>query len=302
MKGYLVTVVGDYFGMPRPNDRRREKFPYRIRVRVPKAEGALSLIKGKLLDRILRRNYSNYHAYRTHQLVSITNLDGSKVFGLTDPRLMDFNDLAEYVKNKKLPLKLELYTDLDYLRTMVHLAETNQSAFHIKQERLMQDVAEDMALAELNPEIYESLQPSETFETSEGKEERVEIPKDSALYREVQSNKATNVYKTIITQGEKVKPEIQADQTNEDIKARGSVNKVVDDADRSTLITENKPSQKVEKVYVAGRGYIPVDEFTEDFDRPEEKEFENYDPAGVNKAPEKGTAVVERELDLVDEL
>ncbi len=73
MEGFIVTIAGDYFGTSSGNERRREKFPYRIQVKVPKTEGALSIIKNKMLDKVLRRNYPNYFAYRTHQLVSITN-------------------------------------------------------------------------------------------------------------------------------------------------------------------------------------------------------------------------------------
>ncbi len=274
MEGYLVEVKGDYFGTASEYDRKREKYPYRITVKVPRPEGALSLIKNKLLDKVLRRNYSNYHSWRTHQLVSITNLDGSKVHGLTDPRLMDFNDLAAYVHKNNLPLKLELYTDLGYMRTMVYLAETNQHEFLIKQENLQREHAEDVALAKLNPEIY----GSQGSKPLEGIKEKHEKKVDNAIVKAfVDSAKKTN-----ILQGKASvpKPSDEGDMFTE----------YVADGSPSTLATEGKPkTQKVEKVYVKGEGFVNADNFEEDFTREYEKEYEVYEPHKVEQIGSEGS-------------
>ena len=278
MNGYLVVVEGDYFGSPRAGDRKKEKYPYRIQVKVPSPEGALSLIKNKLLDKVLRRNYANFYAYRTHQLVSITNLDGSKVYGLTDPRLMDFNDLAEYVKNKKLPLKLELYTDLGYFRTMVYLAETNQREFLIKQADLAKDSEEDKLLAELNPELMDTasqpLQPSVPSDI---------VPEPTGRVDNAESPESP-VRDTIITEAEQ--PVVDP----ENAKSKdGQLFQTVD-APASNMITEDKPqAQSVDKVYIPGKGFVDVDNFKEDFDKEDEKEFETYDPKGIGNPPESQT-------------
>ncbi len=282
MIGYLVVIEGDYFGSATV-DRRREKFPYRITVKVPSPIGALALIKGKLLDKVLRRNYPNYHSWRTHQLVSITNLDGSKVQGLTDPRLMDFNDLADYVRTHKLPLKLELYTDLGYFRTMVHLAETNRAKFLRKQSTLQTDCAEDKALAELNPEIYGASQGIQAFKDSPLPAKPVfydaaqRIDKVTTSPDEVPKTSSELEYygdkfdKTTIIQG---KPEVAKEAPQGDLFLTKTV-----DAPASPLLTENKlKPQNVEKVFVKGKGFVNADEFKEDFNREDEKEFEVYEP------------------------
>ncbi len=265
MEGYLVTVEGDYFGANTSGHRKREKFPYKIQVKVPTPEGALSLIKNKLLEKVLRRNYDNYFAYRTHQLVSITQLDGSKVYGLTDPRLMDFNDLAAYVEQNKLPLKLELYTDLGYFRTMVHLAQTNQREFLIKQATLAADSEEDRLLAELNPELDAPQAISPVNAVSQPNVDDTEKVVEEAT-RE-----------TIITEGEKATVEAKS--------ADGAMNMTVD-APASNLITEDRPdAQKVKKIYIPGKGFVDVDSFKEDFEREDEEEFEVYDPTNMTPAP-----------------
>ncbi len=291
MNGYLVIVEGDYFGRPVAGERKKDKFPYRVEVRVPKADGALSLIKNKLLDKVLSRNYDNYHAYRTHQLVSITNLDGSKVYGLTDPQMMDFNELADYVIQHKLPLKLELYTDLGYFRKMVGLAETNQKAFLLKQATLAVDSEEDRLLAELNPDLDKPAV------------HRLPNNIDKAVSSD---NKAAEVYarsvediepvgrETNITQGEiaKVDPEATLTKDGQHFQT------VVDPS--SNMITEDKPkTQEVKKVYIPGKGFVDVDDFKEDFDREDEKEFETYDPAGLNDP--SGTGGVHAEPDDIPE-
>ncbi len=272
MNGYLVVVEGDYFGSASEFDRKREKYPYRVTVKVPRPEGALSLIKNKLLDKVLRRNYANYHIWRTHQLVSITNLDGSKVPGLTDPRLMDFNDLAEYVRANDLPLKLELYTDLGYLRTMVYLAETNQHEFRIKQENLEREHKEDVELALLNPEVFSS----EGSQLLQGSDIRDNIAaKAMTPYPRKEAPSKRSKKTTIIERKEEI-PQIA------EVKA-GEVflNKTVD-APSSVLLTEDKPKvQKVEKVFVKGKGFVSADAFKEDFTREDEKEFEVYDPHNI---------------------
>ncbi len=275
MNGFLVTVEGDYFGAPRSGERKKEKFPYRIQVKVPTPEGALSLIKNKLLDKVLRRNYDNYFAYRTHQLVSITQVDGSKVYGLTDPRLMDFNDLAQYVKQNNLPLKLELYTDLGYFRTMVHLAQTNQREFLNKQATLQKDCEEDRLLAELNPEILNDAPAQSAVKT---------VNLEGEIVTAETANKDAVWDNTTIIQGERK----EAEQI---VQGEGVLNKVVSDP-ASNMLTEEQPAaQKVDKVYIPGKGFVDVNDFKEDFEKEDEKEFEVYDPTNITPDPsEEGSA------------
>ncbi len=261
MKGYLVTVEGDYIGSATEFDRKRQKFPYRIKVVVANPEGALSVIKNKLLGKALRRQYPNYHMWRTHQLVSIVNRDGSKVQGITNIRLMDFDDLADYVRKNKLPVKLELYTDLGYLRKMVFLAETNQHEFRIKQLNLEKDCEQNKQLRELNPDLYDTFDPA---------------PIETKVDAGAVSSELDSVHKTIVIEGEA--PAITATKTHSASNAPRATNNTP-----SILISEDKPAaQKVQKVFdgKTERFVNPAesDDFVEDFTKPEEEEFEVYSP------------------------
>lgn len=157
--GCLVTVEGHYFALAGSVDRKKVKKAYRIRVKVAAPEGALSVIKNKLLDRVLAKLYPDYHTYHTHEITGITDLQGQTLMGYTNVRIMNFNQIANYVKINNLPLKLELYTELDTLRTMVFLAETNAVEFERKQILLESEAKEDAILAELNPELFDRKKP-----------------------------------------------------------------------------------------------------------------------------------------------
>ena len=208
MVGCIVTIEGEYFALATDDGRKKNKKPYKIEARVKSPEGALSLIRNKLLNKILAKKYEDYHTFRTHQITKVTDLNGDSLIGYTNVRLMDFNQIANHVRQFKLPLKLELYTDLGTLRDMVFLAETNVKEFHIKQGQLAKEAAEDAVLAELNPDLFDG--------------EEIKTPEVGIL----------------------------------DIEAK-------------------TPAQKVEQVWVKGRGFVPITEFEEDFNRPEEAPYED---------------------------
>ncbi len=157
--GCLVTVEGAYFALAGRVDRKKVKKPYRIQVRVAAPEGALSVIKNKLLDKVLAKKYPDYHTYHTHEITEITDLKGQPLLGYTNVRIMNFNQIADYVRANNLPLKLELYTELDTLRTMVFLAETNEPEFYRKQIILESEAREDAVLALLNPDLFDIKRP-----------------------------------------------------------------------------------------------------------------------------------------------
>lgn len=211
INGCLVTVEGNYFALAGSVDRKKVKKPYKIKVKVASPEGALSVIKNKLLDKVLAKLYTDYHTYHTHEITELTDLQGNALMGYTNVRIMNFNQIANYIKVNNLPLKLELYTELDTLRTMVFLAETNKKEFVRKQALLEIEAKEDAILAELNPDLFDIRKP-------------ISVP----LVEEI--------------------PEIEPSK------------KVTD--------------QKVNQTWDAKKGrYIPVDEFEEDFNRPEEAPY-----------------------------
>lgn len=159
VNGCLVTVEGSYFALAGRVDRKKVKRPYKIQVKVAVPEGALSVIKNKLLDKVLAKKYPDYHTFHTHEITEITDLEGRALMGYSNVRIMNFNQIADYVRANNLPLKLELYTELDTLRTMVFLAETNEKEFIRKQIILEKDAKEDAVLADLNPDLFSKKNP-----------------------------------------------------------------------------------------------------------------------------------------------
>ncbi len=158
-QGCIVQVEGYYFALAAGVRGKKVKRPYKIQVRVASPDGALSVIKNKLLDRVLAKKYPDYHTYHTHEITELTNLSGEALMGYTNVRIMNFNQIADYVRHNNLPLKLELYTELDTLRTMVFLAETNAVEFERKQILLESEAREDAALAKLNPDLFDIAKP-----------------------------------------------------------------------------------------------------------------------------------------------
>ncbi len=238
LTGCLVTVEGNYFALAGSVDRKKVKKPYKITVRVAAPEGALSVIKNKLLDRCLAKRYNDYHTYHTHEITGFTDLQGNALMGYTNVRIMNFNQIAQYVRNNQLPLKLDLYTDLDTLRTMVFLAETNRKLFDTKQLVLEKEAIEDAQLAELNPDLFDSKHP-------------IKIPELTEVPTLEPSKKVTDQ---------------RVQQTWDDKK----------------------------------KCYVPIDEFEEDFERPEEA------PYGSNVDDEVGEDTLAQnppaEKKLIDEL
>ncbi len=224
--GCLVTVEGHYFALAGSVDRKKVKKPYKITVRVPAPEGALSVIKNKILDRALTKVHKDYHTYHTHEITGITDLNGNPLMGYSNVRIMNFNQIAQYVRVNNLPLKLELYTDLDTLRTMVFLAETNEKLFAIKQIVLEREAQEDSLLAALNPDLFDKAHP-------------IHVP--------------------IVTEVPNIEP----------------AKKVQDQRVQQTWDEKKK-------------AYVPVSEFEEDFDRPEEAPYETYSNGAVKGDDEVG--------------
>ncbi len=236
LNGCLVTVEGNYFALSDGTARKKIKKPYKIRVKVAAPEGALSIIKNKLLDKVLAKLYVDYHTYHTHEITGLTDLEGRELMGYTNIRIMNFNQIANYVTARQLPLKLELYTELDTLRTMVFLAETNVTEFHRKQILLEAEAKEDAALAALNPELFDKKHP-------------IAVPH--------------------VTEVPNIEP----------------TKKVVD--------------QKVDQTWDSKqKKYVPVDEFVEDFNRPEEA------PYGTKVDEEVGLSPIDqpKRVSLIDEL
>ena len=120
--GYEITVVGDYLaweGGSNIGAGKKVKRPYSIKVRLATLDAALSVIKQKLLDRMLRATYPDYADYLTHVIDHVEPL--SDDMPPPDNVLhMSYVQLVEVVRAKKLPLQpAEYMDDVSALRAAV---------------------------------------------------------------------------------------------------------------------------------------------------------------------------------------
>ncbi len=155
MEGYKVTVEGQYLVFASGDSKRKELRRYLIEVNVKKMEGALSVIKNKLLEPALRKKYSDYVSFRSHSITEIVPL--SKANANITPTLdtMGSEAMKQYIEDKDLPIRVDLYSDLPSLKKAIQDCEADEDSFLVTQDLLEDRVAEDNDLAELNPDVLE---------------------------------------------------------------------------------------------------------------------------------------------------
>ena len=158
-KGYLVKVRGEYFAAAAGN--RKILSIYELEVKLPSMDKALSVIKNKLLDKLLKLKYSDYINYRTHELVSF------KALGITEDlehlplHLQGREQLIKYIKKAKLPIDENIYIELGGLRKAVALCEADPKKYAETAIADRAEYEEDRKLQDLNPEIDPGVSVSE---------------------------------------------------------------------------------------------------------------------------------------------
>jgi DNA-binding protein YbaB len=157
-KGYAVTVEGLYM-VDGGHGRKSEKKKYKIVVNVAKyADDTLSIIKNRLLDSAVRKFDPNYKTYLTHSITGVQALGENAGEGvpnrLLTPDNMSVNQLVNYVRGKKLPVALHLYTgDILKFRQAISSCEADLKKFLAGQVALQEDFEVQKELQELNPEL-----------------------------------------------------------------------------------------------------------------------------------------------------
>ena len=73
-EGYSITVDGLYTVAATDAPGRKVKKNYSLTVVLPSLDSALSVIKNKLLDKMLRAKYPGYVTYLTHEIVDVKAL------------------------------------------------------------------------------------------------------------------------------------------------------------------------------------------------------------------------------------
>ena len=150
-RGFNVTVEGTYYA-PSPVLGKKAIKPYVIQVILPDMDCALSIIKNKLLNKVIIKSYPDYAGYRTYSITNVENLDGTPA-SLKDLSVREMNSeqIAEYVADKHLPVEIDAFPDLNDLRDAVRLAETDPEAFLVRQTEAKKDLKLNASLENLNP-------------------------------------------------------------------------------------------------------------------------------------------------------
>lgn len=163
-KGYALTVKGEYYAPAKEVPGKKTLKPYSVVINVTHLEGALSTIKNKALDTILRKRFSaeGYLGFRTHEIVEARPLGGAPES--MNLQYMDINALTRYIDSQRIPVDLSTNRPLESIRISVMdfaqnvdpSSEVSLSKFTVREEERVRDFKERAALAELNPELAEA--------------------------------------------------------------------------------------------------------------------------------------------------
>lgn len=150
LRGYAVTVEGEYLVASVEVQGKKNKVPYSITVNVPTLEGALSTIKNKLLDKMLKMKYPGYITFVTHEIVSAKPLTTD-----TPPpanvAYMGWSELVAHVRAEGIPVTPSDYGDnVKELRRAVVDAVLNPVGFKEREARRLLSIREDAELEALN--------------------------------------------------------------------------------------------------------------------------------------------------------
>lgn len=157
LRGYAVTVAGYYSAPSVDTPGRKVKCPYTLTVNLPSLEGALSTIKHKLLDKMLKMKYTNYVTFLTHEIVDVKPLTADTPES-NNVAYMSADALLSFIRHRNVPIDVNTPAydngrDIRGIRAAVVDFLTNPKDFGKREEKRLAAAIEDKALAALNPEI-----------------------------------------------------------------------------------------------------------------------------------------------------
>ena len=150
VRGYAITVEGDYAVASTEVPGKKMKKPYSITVNVPELEGALSVIKNKLLDKVLKMKYPGYLTFYTHEIVDTRPLTADTP-PAANVAYMSIDQLRNHVKSERFPIRIEDYgDDVKNLRAAVVDCVLNPQGFAEREAKRLASIKEDKELDALN--------------------------------------------------------------------------------------------------------------------------------------------------------
>ncbi|MCP4990968.1 MAG: hypothetical protein GY928_34455 [Colwellia sp.] len=153
LSGYKVKVEGEYIASTVSKGKVIQN--YSVEVNLPTMDCALSILKGKVLPKVLSKRYKDFVRLRSQHIMQATPF-GDVVPTKAVLWQMNEKTIHSYIKENSLPVKPHLYENLLALRTAVQLAEDDPDRFARKQGKLEKDFKVDSGLRALNPEFYDN--------------------------------------------------------------------------------------------------------------------------------------------------
>ena len=150
LKGYAVTVRGLYTVPATDSPGKKLKKEYEIVANVAELDGALSRIKNKLLDKMLRMKYPGYVTFLTHEITDVRAL-GADTPPADNVAYMNFEDLKAHIRRERAPINPSDYEgDIVGLRSAVVDFTLNPKGFEAREEKRLADRKETRELEALN--------------------------------------------------------------------------------------------------------------------------------------------------------
>lgn len=150
LAGYAVTVEGAYTVAATEAPGKKLEKSYSITVNLPSLDAALSVIKNKLLDKVLRLKYPGYITFLTHEIVNVKSLSANSRPS-NNVSYMDEPSLLAHIRAFDVPVSPEEYKgDLKGLRGAVVDFMLNPVGFPAREAKRLAERKEDQALERLN--------------------------------------------------------------------------------------------------------------------------------------------------------
>lgn len=150
-KGYRVTVEGNYYAPAKDAPGKKVVKPYKVEVNLPQLDGALSVIKSKLLPIVLPKKYADYLGFQTHAITGYEAIGGAPESNHLS--LMKRPQLEQFVAQNSVPLSPAEYADTEVLRAAVIDWTLNPKDFEKREAARQADRAETKKLLDMNPEL-----------------------------------------------------------------------------------------------------------------------------------------------------
>lgn len=152
-KGYRVTVVGEYLAQD-PAGRGKIKKPYEVAFNLVQLEGALSVIKNRMLDAALKKKHPDFVTVRTNKIKDATPLSPDTPES-QNIAFMNRGQLTKYVLSAQPPVPVDpaAYPDVTHLRDAIIDYIQTPDGFKTREAARQVQRQLDRELAELNPDL-----------------------------------------------------------------------------------------------------------------------------------------------------